>query len=760
MSQTPVQEAATRPNPTRRINFSDENRTLHVQALFAWLPEDLHDAPGIDWAQLPSAVIGYLVNTVGESPWASTLALAAGIERGAMKNGILLKNIRSLNVLLRSIHNLCRYEHVSELTKGVWESYLSQKRQTPGDYTNFKNYSAFTETHFPDHLEQFNSQERARLEPFLPPRLPRGFLQQHFPYSAKHEGEKQRRKEKSDVLAPLHSLLVALVRFRKQSTGRLLSAYQEALSHARRGDIELPLSFSYEEELVTINRDARTVAEVQLEKRPITLRFLLWDRRTWVLKHPNDYGLSSKRRATRSIGEFAEQQFFVECLNPAEELLWFGDLIKHRLLQKKSPQNMAPEDAKLRQQILARLGAESGLSCSRDGILTPGNDLTIALSAAIARAGTLVFDAESLCRGVLFASALITVALTNGSRLCELLQMSADRFKVRPYVVSPTGEERVMHLQFLLPKGKYTEAGRKLFPISNWSWDLLCEIAVELKRAHQGRIPVVRPHPDNAKVEELSPERYLFQWDASPDGKSGAFDPQDVGSLLRFIMYGLEFRTREGEPFSVTTHLLRHVMANVASHEHAVPMKAVARVLHHEQRGDCVPAATLYYSQETEEQSLAVFSTFQTDLEVWAASLLVDVPNVQEIADMEDDLRESFERWHTLLETAFGFCGNVDLCPRNYNRTLCIGCPHLVVDPRKRKNAVHWRNVYTQQALDLEAEGNTVDARQVRLQVHDLNTLLKEMDLTEQSIEDGTRKPVFLLLPSTPYQEVIIDAEA
>jgi hypothetical protein len=311
-----------------------------------------------------------------------------------------------------------------------------------------------------------------------------------------------------------------------------------------------------------------------------------------------------------------------------------------------------------------------------------------------------------------------------------------------------------------LPKGKQTEAERKLFPISDWSWELLREIAVELKRAHQGHIPVVRPHSDNTKAEDLSPERYLFQWDASPDGTSGALSPQDVGSLLRFILYGLEFRTREGEPFSVTTHLLRHVMANAASHEHAVPMKAVARVLHHEQWGDCVPASTLYYSQETEEQSLTVFSEFQTDLEVWAASLLVDMPSSQEVAGMEGDLRESFERWHTLLETAFGFCGNVDLCPRNYNRTLCIGCPHLVVDPRKRKNVVHWRHVYAQLASEFEEKGSEVDARQVRLQVHDLDTLIKEMDITQQSIEDGTRKPVFLLLPSAPYQEVIVDAEA
>ncbi len=84
----------------------------------------------------------------------------------------------------------------------------------------------------------------------------------------------------------------------------------------------------------------------------------------------------------------------------------------------------------------------------------------------------------------------------------------------------------------------------------------------------------------------------------------------------------------------------------------------------------------------------------------------------------------------------------------------------MVVDPRKWKNALHWRNVYAQLAKALEAQGNTVDARQVRLQVHDLDTLVKEMDIAQQSIEDGKRKPLFLLLPSAPYQEVIVDAQA
>ena len=97
---------------------------------------------------------------------------------------------------------------------------------------------------------------------------------------------------------------------------------------------------------------------------------------------------------------------------------------------------------------------------------------------------------------------------------------------------------------------------------------------------------------------------------------------------------------------------------------------------------------------------------------------------------------------------------------RGYNRTLCIGCPHLVSDPRKLKNALHWRTVYAKLAEELEAQGNEVDARQYRLLVRDLDMHINEMKITQASIEDGIRKPVFLQLASTTYDAVVIDAEA
>jgi hypothetical protein len=93
-------------------------------------------------------------------------------------------------------------------------------------------------------------------------------------------------------------------------------------------------------------------------------------------------------------------------------------------------------------------------------------------------------------------------------------------------------------------------------------------------------------------------------------------------------------------------------------------------------------------------------------------------------------------------------------------RPVSHGCPHLVVDPRKLKNALYWRAAYAKLADELEAHGEEVDARQYRLLVSELDRHINEMRITQVSIEDGTRKPAFLQLASPTYDAVVIDAEA
>src|SRR5947208_11095601 len=65
-------------------NFINWEREKQLQAFFAWLPQELRDAPGMRWTQLPAELMGYCLRTIRNSPDAAHLALAAGSMHGAM----------------------------------------------------------------------------------------------------------------------------------------------------------------------------------------------------------------------------------------------------------------------------------------------------------------------------------------------------------------------------------------------------------------------------------------------------------------------------------------------------------------------------------------------------------------------------------------------------------------------------------------------------------------------------------------------------
>jgi len=773
MTQVQQERALDQTDQQRkqRINFSDGNREAHLKVLYAWLHPDLRELPGIDWTKMPSRVISYLVLTIKDAPHAPHLALAAGTMVGSATGNYIFTALVNGHGLLRTMPQICCETWSGlNLTRKVWEEYITKTEKTNVRRHRLLAYSALTEIYAHEYIEHLPPDLQVKLAPYLLPRISARFVEQHAGTRELTEEGKKRRKERSDILVPLHAILVALVQFRKQSAQRLRDAFRQACAQAEAGEA-LPISFSYEDSIANVNPDARTVADIRIEKRTVLLEFKLWNRSSWVLYHLDDFGSKPQYQAKVQMGSYTPEKnhYFVQHLGASSDLLWFGDLLTqgmlqslqtHRYKQRKSPLN---EQEQLRLVHAEELGVPNGYAVERPGVLTPAKSFGGWLLRCTQMAQTVLFEPESLYRGVLFGAALTTLALTNGSRVNELLQVSADRFKGHPYEERKngqlTGKQQVLWLQYLLPKGKFTEAERQFFPISPQAYELLREIGTTLKE-HYGCIPTVFPHRAHKKLDQLDAERYLFQWSASSNGRLGALSPSDVNILIRFLLHGLAFHTKQGELFSVSVHLLRHVMATAARHEHGVPAEAVAYVLHHQQQGFDIPIATQYYSQRTEAQQLSDLAEFLTDVEEQTSSIILSMPNERTLAQMDEDLRDVFERWHTLLETAFGFCGRVGLCPRGYNRCLCIGCPHLIPNPAKRQEAVRWRMAYAQQAKALENDGVRTDARQMRLQVQELDDIINSMDILQQSLEDGTHRPVFLQLPSAVYDEVVIDAEA
>src|SRR5260370_1669051 len=84
-------------------NFIHWEREEQLQAFLAWLPQELHDAPGMSWTQLPAELMGYCLRAIRNSPDAAHLALVAGSLPSTMNVNSQEPTLPHLNTLLRSL---------------------------------------------------------------------------------------------------------------------------------------------------------------------------------------------------------------------------------------------------------------------------------------------------------------------------------------------------------------------------------------------------------------------------------------------------------------------------------------------------------------------------------------------------------------------------------------------------------------------------------------------------------------------------------
>jgi hypothetical protein len=372
----------------------------------------------------------------------------------------------------------------------------------------------------------------------------------------------------------------------------------------------------------------------------------------------------------------------------------------------------------------------------------------------------VLFEPESLYRGVLFATALATLSLTNGSRVSELLQVSASRFET--IVVDelknqrPTGRQIGLCVQKLLPKGYTHESERQFFLISDMAVHHLKEIAELLQAAHGGSIPIVHPGSSGGKVDDLGPEPYFFQWAASQNGRLGHLSTTDVSTLLRFLFHGLVLTTRTGKPIHIAPHLLRHVLSTHARTVQNIPAEAIAYLLHHRvtlpdsTRALTIPEATAYYSRLPVAKLLALLFEVQSQLSSDQGRSYLSVPPLQTLEQKDEALRKQFERCGMLGPTVLGFC-SAGVCVRPDNRGICANCPYLVPHYSNLSSARTWRKLYVLHAKLHDDQGHTVDAEQARKVIQYLDDMIRMMEIQIRTRQDGGYLPFVDTLP--PAQE-------
>lgn len=744
--------------PLDRRTFSyPQERDTHIRLFLAWLPTVLREAPGIEWDSLPSRVMGHLVRTVGDCPDAIPIALAIGSAMHAMKNQTLVHTSSTLLSLFRRLRTHYGLHSLTQLrSRDFWTRFVTGRTLSSGEVRMLTTYASLASTHLRNYLESLNERQRLVMEPYALPPLPAHFLERYAQHRANVAAAAARRKEQSDVLAPLLPLLIELAQFRKQEMERLYKAFCLYREQACAGTITLPYRFEYTDRSFSVTEEASTIAAVSLIQRTVTLSLTLWNRATWVEAHPELYGRCSQWQRRRQLCAYAAEKeiYFLQYEGAPEELLWCGDMLTNwPVLTSKAPERPAPEEAET-------LRWHTALCLLRPGLLAPPKRSSVWFRHAIST-GALLFEPESLYRGTLYATALATLALTNGSRVSELLQVSATRFET--IVVDemkhqqPTGRKIGILVQKLLPKGYTQESQRQFFLIGEMAGRLLMEIGQLLEVTHNGSIPVVHP-TRSTKEEDLAPEPYLFQWAASADGRLGLLERSDVGRLLRFLFHGLTLTTRTGKPIRIVPHLLRHVLATHARTFQQVPAEAVAYLLHHRvtlsdsTRALSIPEATAYYSRMPVAQLLALLFEAQSTLDSRRDRSYLQAPTSRSLEQMDEALRQVFEQWSLIGPTVLGYC-SAGLCIRPDNRALCLGCRFLVPHYSNLPSARVWRKLYLFQAEQHEAHGHAVDAKQARQMIHYLDDIITIMQIQMRARVDGGYLPFVETLPPAQHEE-------
>jgi hypothetical protein len=209
--------------PQDRCAFSNPaERSNHIRLFFAWLPPVLRDAPGIEWDQLPSQVMGHLVRSVADHPDAIPIALAVGCAAHAMKRNTLVHVSSMLLTLCRCLRAHYGMTQISQLQgREVWMRFVTGRQLAAGEVRLLTSYASVAGGHLRTYLENLNERHRLVLEPYTFPPLPARFLERHAQHRATVIAAQTRRKEQSDVLTPLLPLLIEVAQFRKQAMERL-----------------------------------------------------------------------------------------------------------------------------------------------------------------------------------------------------------------------------------------------------------------------------------------------------------------------------------------------------------------------------------------------------------------------------------------------------------------------------------------------------------------------------------------------------------
>lgn len=120
------QRAARRGGSRNFVHWDAEKQR---EAFFAWLPKELHDAPGVDWGQIAPEIMGYCIYTIGNSLDSAVLAVAAASLHRAVDLSSQISRFHEVNMLLRELRATGLIHSLEDLKQGqTWDQWARVSR--------------------------------------------------------------------------------------------------------------------------------------------------------------------------------------------------------------------------------------------------------------------------------------------------------------------------------------------------------------------------------------------------------------------------------------------------------------------------------------------------------------------------------------------------------------------------------------------------------------------------------------------------------
>jgi len=269
----------------------------------------------------------------------------------------------------------------------------------------------------------------------------------------------------------------------------------------------------------------------------------------------------------------------------------------------------------------------------------------------------------------------LDIFTTTGMRIDETMQirLTKDCFVRLVLPAPPEAKDqspRVRWAFHLIPKGERQDIPQDYF-IGEETKRLVVK-AARMLAEHYGLqpgepLPIVPFDPSNGRSHRFGPAPYLFQ------NNRRHLTDEAITACMRFLLHGMMFRTKTGEPVALKAHTLRHSFATHAVQVEKIPVDIVGAWLKQKNLD-----VTAYYSQPTATMVGAAADQF-------LARVAAHVQVGEAVRRSPAELRKAFEEargWAgTLAQVTGGHCVSHGFCAAKF---ACVGCAGKVPDPSFR----------------------------------------------------------------------------